>query len=163
LSLFCEEVSFPEKIINTKPARIHNLDIQRPLTVQYGGNVFLTFIVDGAWSTKRYFDVWTEFVIDKNREIGQYKDIIGQIDVYAIHETNTSITPAEHKEETPYHIRLLEAFPTMVSNMTTNNTNIGIHRFTVGFAFKKWEVVLEQSNPALVSPSARFKPIIPER
>lgn len=139
MNIFCESAVFPSVTINTKKARIHNLDISRPSTVDYGGEVAMfVFIVDGTWEVKKFFNVWANLIVDRNREVAQYTDIIGSIDLFAVHESNTSAMLSEHKEETPYSIKFVDVFPRTIEPLFTANTSIGVHRLGVQFTYKYW-------------------------
>ena len=143
ITLFCEEAAFPGKTIITRPARIHNLNIQRPSAVDFfGESANFTFFVDSEWKTKEFFDNWMNGIIDTTREITPYKDIIGAIEINAVHEGPIDDKDAIHgyKETTRYKVKLHEAFPKSMNLMQTSYSNIGIHRINIGFAYKYWTV-----------------------
>jgi hypothetical protein len=91
ISLLCESVAIPKYDIGTKVARINNLNIQRPSTVEFGGGAAgegatLVFFMDSNWDAKRYFDDWMNKLVDRNRLVGEYINSTGTIDINAIHE-----------------------------------------------------------------------------
>ena len=81
-------------------------------------------------------------IIDTTREITPYKDIIGAIEINAVHEGPIDDKDAiqGYKETTRYKVKLHEAFPKSMNLMQTSYSNIGIHRINIGFAYKYWTV-----------------------
>lgn len=142
LTLFCEEAAFPGKTIITRPARIHNLNIQRPSAVDFfGESANFTFLVDSEWAVKGFFDRWIDTIIGTTREVAEYRSIVGSITIKAIHEGPIDATPVEgHKETTRYEVMLEEAFPKTMNIMQTSYSTVGIHRVNIGFAYKYWKV-----------------------
>jgi hypothetical protein len=142
LTLFCEEAAFPGKTIITRPARIHNLNIQRPSAVDFfGESANFTFLVDSEWAVKGFFDRWMDTIIGTTREVAEYRSIVGAITIKAIHEGPIDATPVEgYKETTRYEVLLEEAFPKTMNIMQTSYSTVGIHRVNIGFAYKYWKV-----------------------
>lgn len=142
LTLFCEEAAFPGKTIITRPARIHNLNIQRPSSVDFfGESANFTFFVDSEWKVKTFFDEWMDAIIGKTREVSPYTDIVGDIVIEAVHEGPVDETPVEGWKETPrYRVKLHEAFPKTMNLMQASYSTVGVHRLNIGFAFKYWTV-----------------------
>jgi hypothetical protein len=141
IPFFCESVDVPGLNIITRPAKIHNLNIQRPSTIDYmGDGINLTFLVDGSWNIKKFFDAWTDIIVDRNREIGEYKNIVGTVTIHNLHESNTSATGSEHKETVNYKVKLIDAFPKNISPLPAGYGNVGVHRLNVLFTYKYWQI-----------------------
>lgn len=141
LTLFCEGATIPGMNITTRAARIHNLDIQRPMTIDYlGEGASFDFLVDGSWDVKNFFDDWSDLIIDRNREINEYNKIIGSIVVNALHEgpINADDFSQPFKEHIRYAVRLDNAFPRAVGSLQTNYNDTGVHRLNVTFSYKYW-------------------------
>lgn len=131
ISLLCEQASFPQLNINTKPQRIYGPAYQRPVTSEYGGEgIPLTFHVDRNMDVKKFFDAWMKSVVsDTNYNVSYQKDYITDIDIKQIDEA----------ENFTYGIRLEEAFPRSMNLMELNNgAQNQTHRLTVLFAYRKW-------------------------
>ena len=145
ISLLCESVAIPKYDIGTKVARINNLNIQRPSTVEFGGGAAgegatLVFFMDSEWKTKRYFDDWMNKLVDRNRLVGEYINSTGTIDINAIHEGPlTAKKTSTYEEHTRYSVTLYEAFPIHMRVTEMAHSAIGIHRLTVTFAYKYWK------------------------
>lgn len=144
LSLLCEEATIPGLTIGTRTVRLHNLNIQRPSTIDYmGDNAQFTFLVDGGWTVRKYFDSWMEKIIGETREVNEYINIIGRIEVNAIHEGtlgNTVENTQEFEQHVRYGVVLEQAFPKSINVMPVSYANSGLHRLQVTFAFKNWRV-----------------------
>lgn len=136
VSLFCEEATIPGLTIGTRNARLHNLNVQRPATIDYGGDsANFQFFMDGAWNVRNYFDTWMKYIIDDSREVNQYKNIIGAVRITAIHEGMDS---GSYSEDKKYGIQLEEAYPIAIGLMPVAYSNTFIHRLSVTFAYKYW-------------------------
>ena len=145
LTLLCEEASIPGLNIATRTVRLHNLTVQRPATVDYVGDAQFTFLVDGAWQVRKYFDAWMQQVITINREVGEYDKITGRVEINAIHEgtlsPEASSVPLNQtfEQHNRYSVRLEQAFPKSIGPMPVSYGNPGLLRMQVTFAFKRWE------------------------
>lgn len=144
LTLFCEEVSIPGLNIGTRTVRLHNLNVQRPSTIDYmGESASFTFLMPGDWTIRKYFDAWMNKIVNRNREVNDYLNIIGRIEVNAIHE-GTLGTSVPVQQEFEQHIRygvvIEEAFPKGMNVIPMSYSNPGFVRLQMNFAFKYWTV-----------------------
>ena len=138
ISLLCEDASIPGVVVGTKSVRLHNLNVQRPLTIDYmGQSSTFTFLIDNTWAARTYFDSWISKIFDDSREVNQYIDIIGTIEVTAIAESSDA--SGVHSELNLYGVVLEEAFPKGLSLMPVSYGARDVHRLTVEFAFKRWK------------------------
>jgi hypothetical protein len=155
LSLLCEDASIPGLMLGTRSIRLNNLNIQRPATVNYmGESSTFTFLIDNTWLARRYFDAWMSKIITENREVAQYKDIIGRIEVISIAEVADSAT-GDFSEKELYGVVLEEAFPKTISLTPVAYGSIGIIRMTVDFAFKRWvKKEVPVTAPVVLLPTA---------
>lgn len=136
VSLFCEETTIPGLTIGTRNVRLHNLNVQRPATIDYGGDsANFQFLVDGSWDVRKYFDNWMKFIVDDTREVNEYVNIIGTVRVMAIHE---GMDTGSYSEDMKYGVQLEEAYPTSIGLMPVAYSNTFIHRLNVTFAYKYW-------------------------
>lgn len=147
LTLLCEEASIPGLNIGTRTVRLHNLTVQRPRTIDYmGESASFTFLVDGEWKVRNYFDTWMQKIIKPNREVANYPDIIGRIEINALHEgtlsDNVANIPAQQtwEQHVRYGVLLEEAFPKGINVMPMSYSNSGLQRVQINFAFKYWKI-----------------------
>lgn len=150
LTLLCEEAIFPGKKIDTRTLRINALSEQRAHTADYlGKEVTFRFLVDNPWTARAFISEWMNIAVDPvlstdgSREVGYYRDYIGQVNIFALAPTldkeqsaKTTSYPAEKKI---FEIQLFEVWPTAISSQPTGNAMEGYHRLSVTFAFKWWE------------------------
>lgn len=147
ISLLCEEATIPGLTIGTRVARLHNLNIQRPSTIDYmGDSANFTFLVDGSWDVRKYFDKWMKMIVNDNREVKEYVSIIGGIEIYAIHEGSISELEVKdgvgtYNEHKRYGVFLEEAFPRSMTLAPLSYGNPGILRLNVSFAYKSWRFI----------------------
>jgi len=142
LMLMCEEAAFPGKTVLTRAVRIHNLNIQRPSSVDFfGESAQFTFFMDSEWKVKTFFDNWMDKIIGISREVSPYNDIRGDIEIYGVHEGPIGDETSEaYKETIRYKVKLHDAFPKSMNLMQMSYSTPGIHRLNMGFAYKYWTV-----------------------
>lgn len=131
VSLFCESVAFPNKVILSKKQKIFGPGEQRPYGVDYGGEgITATFHVDRRMQVKRFFDAWTSKVVSEDGFYAQYRELyVGTVEIRQLDEKN-NIT---------YACRLENAFPRSMGLMElNNNTNSTTHRLNVTLAYDRW-------------------------
>lgn len=160
LTLLCEEAAFPGKTIITRQAKIHNLNIQRPSTVDFSGeSAQFSFIMDSEWKVKSFFDRWMDDIIGTSREVAPYSSIAGSVEISAIHEGPLGLLPGQdslpanerevdgdrleelntaYKETIRYKVTLEKAYPKTMNLMPMSYGSPGIHRLSIGFTFKYW-------------------------
>lgn len=161
ISLLCEDASIPGYVIGTRTVRLNNLNVRRPSTIDYmGKSSTFTFLIDNPWTARGYFDTWIDKIFSNSREVNQYIDIIGTIEVIAVAETGYTKTNREPKEL--YGVVLEEAFPTGVSLMPVAYNSIDVHRMTIEFAFKRWKKKQTPTDsPEMATPQGPGLPSIP--
>ena len=90
LSLLCHEASLPGKNIAVRTLRINGIDEYRASTVDYGGSITLSFIIDTSWSARKAMENWmADCVSDKRfgnigNEVGFYSDYVKNIELHAL-------------------------------------------------------------------------------
>ena len=80
LSLLCHEASLPGK----------NIDEYRASTVDYGGSITLSFIIDTSWIARKAMENWMSVCVDDKRfgtighQVGFYRDYVKNIELHAL-------------------------------------------------------------------------------
>ena len=136
LQYLCESVSLPTKGIASNPQKIYG----PPREIPYGETFTesaLSFILDDAFTLKRYFDTWQANIIDP--ESGNVKnywnDIIGTINIVRLENDATDFSGGSDK----YSVELREAYPSAVGEIALGHTQGGeILRLSVTFKYRKW-------------------------
>ena len=132
----CESVSLPTKGIASNPQKVYG----PPREIPYGETfteAALSFILDDAFSVKRFFDKWQANII--NTESGNVKnywnDIIGTINIVRLENDATDFSGGSDK----YSVELREAYPSAVGEITMGHSQGSeILKLSVTFKYRKW-------------------------
>ena len=132
----CEAISLPTKGIASTAQKIYG----PPREIPYGETfteAALSFILDDAFSVKRFFDKWQANII--NTESGNVKnywnDIIGTINIVRLENDATDFSGGSDK----YSIELREAYPSAVGEIAMGHAQGSeILKLSVTFKYRKW-------------------------
>ena len=132
----CEAVSLPTKGIASNPQKIYG----PPREIPYGETfteAALSFILDDAFTLKRYFDKWQSKII--NPETGNvanyWTNFVGTVNISRL--SNDATTFGDAVDE--YKIELREAYPSAVGEIALGHTQGNeILRLSVTFKYRKW-------------------------
>ena len=130
-SLFCEIASFAPIAIIPRSMRIQGPIYQRGTSVDYGGNISLTFYVDREMLIRRYFEVWTKSIIEPATfNVGYHSDYAKKIVLRQLDDKNLEV----------YNMTLIDAFPLAIGIQELNHSATSqFHRLTVSFSYRYWE------------------------
>lgn len=148
VGMLCEEANFPAKSIFTRSLRINALTEQRAHYVDYKNKeIQFKFLTDVKWQAKLFFDRWMALAINpmeqnalRPREVGYYRDYIGEVNIYSLNPILQE-APGANAEEVLYGIKLREAWPVALDQQNMSNGAQGYHRLNVGLTFKWWETI----------------------
>ena len=132
----CEAVSLPTKGIASNPQKIYG----PPREIPYGETfteAALSFILDDAFTLKRYFDTWQENIINpENGNVANYfNDITGSIQITRLPNDSTNFLGGSDK----YKVELRDAYPSAVGEIALGHTQgTEILRLSVTFKYRKW-------------------------
>jgi len=132
----CETISLPTKGIASNTQKIYG----PPREIPYGETfteAALSFILDDAFTLKRYFDTWQANII--NPETGNvanyYNNYVGSIFISRL--PNHAITMLSGSDK--YKVELREAYPSAVGEIALGHTQGNeILRLSVTFKYRKW-------------------------
>jgi hypothetical protein len=136
LQYLCESVSLPTKGIASNAQKVYG----PPREIPYGETfteAALSFILDDAFTVKRFFDRWQAHII--NTESGNvanyWNDIIGTINITRLSNDATSFTDASDD----YKVELREAYPSAVGEVALGHSQgTDILKLSVTFKYRKW-------------------------
>ena len=135
LQYLCESVSLPTKGIASNAHDIYGPPREIPYRETFT-EAALSFILDDAFTVKRFFDKWQENII--NVETGNVKywnNFVATINITRLSNDATSFADATDK----YKIELREAYPSAVGEIALGHTQGGeILRLSVTFKYRKW-------------------------
>ena len=136
LQYLCESVSLPTKGIASNPQKVYG----PPREIPYGETfteAALSFILDDAFTLKRYFDTWQANIINpESGNVANYwNDIIGTINITRLSNDATSFTDASDD----YKVELREAYPSAVGEVALGHSQgTDILKLSVTFKYRKW-------------------------
>ena len=135
LQYLCESVSLPTKGIASNAQDIYGPPREIPYRETFT-EAALSFIVDDAFTVKRFFDKWQENII--NVETGNVKywnNFVATINITRLSNDATSFADATDK----YKIELREAYPSAVGEIALGHTHGSeILKLSVTFKYRKW-------------------------
>ena len=132
----CEAVSLPTKGIASNPQKIYGPPREIPYWETFT-EAALSFILDDAFTLKRYFDTWQANIINPitGNVKNYFNDITGTLKISRLSNDATSFTDANKT----YNIELREAYPSAVGEIALGHTQGGeILRLSVTFKYRKW-------------------------
>ena len=135
LQYLCESVSLPTKGIASNAHDIYGPPREIPYRETFT-EAALSFILDDAFTVKKFFDSWQTKIINPiTGNPSYYSDYVGTINISRLSNDATAFTEADHK----YNIQLIEAYPSVVGEIALGHTQGGeILRLSVTFKYRKW-------------------------
>ena len=135
LQYLCESVSLPTKGIASNAHDIYGPPREIPYRETFT-EAALSFIVDDAFTVKRFFDQWQEKIINvETGNVNYWNNFVATINITRLSNDATSFADATDK----YKIELREAYPSAVGEIALGHTQGGeILRLSVTFKYRKW-------------------------
>lgn len=148
LQLRCEEAELPGRTIQTTDARTYGPMVKYPSLTSYS-DINLTFICSTnpvgtrkqGLPEKMIFENWMDFINPSPNPSATYSTgnfwNFSYKNEYARDITITHYGPLE--DEVTYAVKLIEAFPIAMNQITLGWGNDSIAKLTVSFAYTRWE------------------------
>ena len=135
LQYLCESVSLPTKGIASNAHDVYGPPREIPYRETFT-EAALSFIVDDAFTVKRFFDKWQEKIINvETGNVNYWNNFVATIYITRLSNDATSFADATDK----YKIELREAYPSAVGEIALGHTQGGeILRLSVTFKYRKW-------------------------
>lgn len=128
VSMLVESVNIPGINIMTNEMRIFGEVTEMAYGINYNP-ASLTIYVGNDSATKVFFDDWMNEVFDRQtRTSGYYKD----------YTRDVIITILDRNETPIYSVKLVEAFPKTMSDITLGATDKDVIKLNVSLAFRYW-------------------------
>ena len=133
LQYLCESVSLPTKGIASNAHDIYGPPREIPYRETFT-EAALSFILDDAFTVKRFFDDWQKNIIDpETGNVNYWNNFVATI--YISEVKAALFADATDK----YKIELREAYPSAVGEIALGHTQGGeILRLSVTFKYRKW-------------------------
>ena len=135
LQYLCESVSLPTKGIASNAQDIYGPPREIPYRETFT-EAALSFIVDDAFTVKKFFDTWQENIVNPvTNNVNYWNNFVATINITRLSNDATSFADATDK----YKIELREAYPSAVGEIALGHTQGGeILRLSVTFKYRKW-------------------------
>ena len=135
LQYLCEAVALPTKGIASNAQDIYGPPREIPYRETFT-EAALSFILDDAFTVKRFFDTWQENIINpETGNVNYWNNFVATINITRLSNDATSFTDATDK----YKIELREAYPSAVGEIALGHQQGGeILRLSVTFKYRKW-------------------------
>ena len=131
----CEAISLPTKSLASTPHDIYGPPREMPYRETFT-DAALSFILDDAFTVKKFFDSWQTKIINPiTNNPGYYRDYVGTINISRLSNDATSLTESNHM----YNIQLIEVYPSAVGEVALGHTlGADVLRLAVTFKYRMW-------------------------
>tara|TARA_B100000949_G_scaffold83241_1_gene74516 strand:- start:426 stop:971 length:546 start_codon:yes stop_codon:yes gene_type:complete len=135
IPFLCESVSLPTKGIASNPHDVYGPPREIPYRETFT-EAALSFIVDDAFTVKRFFDKWQEKIINvETGNVNYWNNFVATINITRLSNDATSFADASDM----YKIELREAYPSAVGEIALGHTQGSeILKLSVTFKYRKW-------------------------
>ena len=135
LSWLCDTINIPSRSLTTTEFRTYGLPVKRPYGSVYTESQ-MEFLCTKNMGEKKFFDAWLNYVFDNNSyDIAYYDNYVTDIDIYHL---DRSASDTSDLDKSTYHIKLIEAYPTLVGEISMNHTATEILKLPITFTYKKY-------------------------
>ena len=150
LSWLCDTINIPSRSLTTSEFRTYGLPVKRPYGSVYTESQ-MEFLCTRNMGEKKFFDAWLNYVFDNNTyDVAYYDNYTTDIDIYHF---DRSVSTASDLSKSTYHIKLIEAYPTLVGEISMNHTATEILKIPITFTYKKY-VHSDENGATLSDPFA---------
>ena len=135
LQYLCESVSLPTKGIASQAHDVYGPPREIPYRETFT-EAALSFIVDDAFTVKKFFDKWQENIINvETGNVNYWNNFVATINITRLSNDATSFADATNK----YKIELREAYPSAVGEIALGHAQGSeILKLSVTFKYRKW-------------------------
>jgi len=138
LPFLCESASLPTKGIATNPHDIYG----PPREIAYRETFTesaLSFILDDAFTVKRFFDSWQANIINPvTGNPSYYDDYKGAINITRLENNSTNLLGGPDR----YRVRLEEAYPSAVGEVALGHSQGNeVLKLSVTFKYRRWNEI----------------------
>ena len=150
LSWLCDTINIPSRSLTTTEFRTYGLPVKRPYGSVYTESQ-MEFLCTRNMGEKKFFDAWLNYIFNnRSYDMAYYDNYTTDIDIYHFDRTATD---ANDLGKSTYHIKLEEAYPTLVGEVSMNHTATEILKIPITFTYKKYVHADINSGTQTFSPS----------
>ena len=131
----CEAISLPTKSLASTPQDIYGPTREIPYRETFT-EAALSFILDDAFTLKRYFDTWQANIINpETGNVNYWNNYVGSITIARLPNDSTNFLGSADR----YKVELREAYPSAVGEIALGHSQGGeILKLSVTFKYRKW-------------------------
>ena len=135
LPYLCESVSIPTKSLAGVPHELYGPPREMAYRETFTEAV-LSFIVDDAFTVRKFFDEWQTKIINPiTNNSNYYEDYVGTIKIMRLKNEAKSGAVTD----STYHVELVEAYPSLVGEILVGHAQGNeILRLSVTFKYRRW-------------------------
>jgi len=135
LQYLCESVSLPTKGIASNAHDVYGPPREIPYRETFT-EAALSFILDDAFTVKKFFDTWQKNIINpETGNVNYWNNFVATINITRLSNDATSFADASDR----YKVELREAYPSAVGEIALGHTQGGeALRLNVTFKYRKW-------------------------
>ena len=135
LQYLCETVSLPTKSLAGTPHDIYGPPREIPYRETFT-DAALSFILDDAFTVKKFFDDWqTKIVNPVTNNVNYWDNFTGTIKISRLSNDASDFEVATDK----YNIELLEAYPSVVGEIALGHAlGTDVLKLSVTFKYRRW-------------------------
>ena len=135
LSWLCDTINIPSRSLTTTEFRTYGLPVKRPYGSVYTESQ-MEFLCTREMGEKKFFDAWVNYIFNnRSYDMAYYDNYRTDIDIYHL---DRSASIANDLNKSTYHIKLIEAYPTLVGEISMNHTATEILKIPITFTYKKY-------------------------
>ena len=135
LSWLCDTINIPSRSLTTTEFRTYGLPVKRPYGSVYTESQ-MEFLCTREMGEKKFFDAWLNYIFNNGSyDIAYYDNYRTDIDIYHF---DRSASDASDLSSSTYHIKLIEAYPTLVGEISMNHTATEVLKIPITFTYKKY-------------------------
>ena len=135
LSWLCDTINIPSRSLTTTEFRTYGLPVKRPYGSVYTESQ-MEFLCTREMGEKKFFDAWVNYIFNnRSYDMAYYDNYVTDIDIYHLDRSMTDLTDLT---DSTYHIKLIEAYPTLVGEVSLNHTATEVLKIPITFTYKKY-------------------------
>lgn len=137
LALQCEMAQLPGRTFATADNRVYGPVQKYPVNTTYS-DMALTFICTNDFYERKFFDAWMDSIIPRDTNNVRYKKGVDGTGGYT---SDIGIIQFDDTIKQVYAVKLINAFPTSVNEMTLDWSADGFHKLTVNFTYEYYRSI----------------------
>ena len=131
---FCSEISMPNREATAKEIK-HNGPARSFIYDYTSADITATFYTDKFMRERTFFEIWQKAAFSNTtHNFNYYDNYVAPIDIMAL----GSFASRDERDDVTYAVRLLGAYPRIISEVGFSHEANSVQTFTVTFSFRNW-------------------------